>query len=389
MREGLGQLSDFFVRLFSELRRSLLETVGLFNQGDDRLTGMLAGFLTQIIVSLLLLLLFWGAYWLLSRAMRAVVARSRISREAVSPLRMALRYALSLLALLSVMSQFGISPFVTTNVAQGALIAFVFYIGWLVLNRLLTNTAKRYRLDGSIEQLLRNVVSVVLMAFGVAAVLAQFGIQILSVIAGLGIVGIAVGFAAQETLSNFIAGVTLLVERPFRIGDWVEINGQTGKVREITLRTTRLRSRDNVVMAIPNSSVASSDIVNYSAGGPLRVRIPVGIAYKESAKRAREVMLPVIRANEMIMTRLGLGPTVLMSELGDSSVNLDIFYWIEPDHIDVQPRISAEILEACKEALDDAGIEIPFPHLQLFIDEAKGLKSLVEPLYTERVQGQA
>ena len=389
MREGLGQLSDFFVRLFSELRRSLLETVGLFNQGDDRLTGLLAGFLTQIIVSLLLLLLFWGAYWLLSRAMRAVVARSRISREAVSPLRMALRYALSLLALLSVMSQFGISPFVTTNVAQGALIAFVFYIGWLVLNRLLTNTAKRYRLDGSIEQLLRNVVSVVLMAFGVAAVLAQFGIQILSVIAGLGIVGIAVGFAAQETLSNFIAGVTLLVERPFRIGDWVEINGQTGKVREITLRTTRLRSRDNVVMAIPNASVASSDIVNYSAGGPLRVRIPVGIAYKESAKRAREVMLPVIRANEMIMTRLGLGPTVLMSELGDSSVNLDIFYWIEPDHIDVQPRISAEILEACKEALDDAGIEIPFPHLQLFIDEAKGLKSLVEPLYTERVQGQA
>ncbi len=389
MREGLGQLSDFFVRLFSELRRSLLETVGLFNQGDDRLTGMLAGFLTQIIVSLLLLLLFWGAYWLLSRALRTVVARSRISQEAVSPLRMALRYALSLLALLSVMSQFGISPFVTTNVAQGALIAFVFYIGWLVLNRLLTNTAKRYRLDGSIEQLLRNVVSVVLMAFGVAAVLAQFGIQILSVIAGLGIVGIAVGFAAQETLSNFIAGVTLLVERPFRIGDWVEINGQTGKVREITLRTTRLRSRDNVVMAIPNASVASSDIVNYSAGGPLRVRIPVGIAYKESAKRAREVMLPVIRANEMIMTRLGLGPTVLMSELGDSSVNLDIFYWIEPDHIDVQPRISAEILEACKEALDDAGIEIPFPHLQLFIDEAKGLKSLVEPLYTERVQGQA
>ena len=387
MREGLGQLSSFFVRLFSELRRSLLETVGLFNQGDDRLTGMLAGFLTQVIVSLLLLLLFWGAYWLLSRALRAIVARSRISREAVSPLRMALRYALSLLALLSVMSQFGISPFVTTNVAQGALIAFVFYIGWLVLNRLLTNATRRYRLDGSIEQLLRNVVSVVLMAFGVAAVLAQFGIQILSVIAGLGIVGIAVGFAAQETLSNFIAGVTLLVERPFRIGDWVEINGQTGKVREITLRTTRLRSRDNVVMAIPNSSVASSDIVNYSAGGPLRVRIPVGIAYKESAKRAREVMLPVIRTNEMIMTRLGLGPTVLMSELGDSSVNLDIFYWIEPDHIDVQPRISAEILEACKEALDDAGIEIPFPHLQLFIDEAKGLKSLVEPLYTERVQG--
>ncbi len=377
MREGLGQLSGFFVRLFSELRRSLLETLGLFNQGDDRLAGVVAGFLTQVVVSLLLVLLFWGAYWLLSRALRAVIARSKFSWEAAAPLRLALRYALALLALLSIMSQFGVSQYVTTNVAQGALIAFVFYVGWLVLNRLLSNASRRYRLDGSIEQLLRNVVSVVIMAFGVAAVLAQFGIQILSVIAGLGIVGIAVGFAAQETLSNFIAGVTLLVERPFRIGDWVEINGQTGKVREITLRTTRLRSRDNVIMAIPNASVASSDIVNYSAGGPLRVRIPVGIAYKESAKRAREVMLPVVRANEMVMTRLGLGPTVMMSELGDSSVNLDIYYWIEPDHIDIQPRISAEILEACKEVLDDAGIEIPFPHLQLFIDEAKGLKSLL------------
>ncbi len=103
--------------------------------------------------------------------------------------------------------------------------------------------------------------------------------------------GIAVGFAAQSTLSNFIAGITLLIERPFRIGDWVNINGQDGKVVKIALRTTWLRTRDNIFAMIPpNDSVASSDIINYSAEGITRLSFMVGIAYKESVAHAREVI---------------------------------------------------------------------------------------------------
>lgn len=380
----MAEVSSFFSRLLPELWRSLREAFGFFSSGDDEVASVLAQFLTQLIVSLLIVVIFVSVYWLLRATLRRFFVRLRIRRDISRPLLMGLRYMTALLAILAVMSQFAISAETSTNVAQAAMIAFLFYVGWLVGNRVLLNAAKRYELDPSIEQLLRNMVSVVFIAFGFAAVMAQFGVQILSVVAGLGIVGIAVGFAAQDTLSNFISGITLLIERPFRIGDWVEINGQVGKVKEITLRTTRLRTRDNVMNSIPNASVSSSAITNFSAGGPLRVRIPVGIAYKESAREAREVMLPIVKAHERVMTRLGLGPSILMEELADSSVNLTIFYWIEPDHIDVQPRISAEILESCKEALDAAGIEIPFPHLQLFIDEAKGLKGMMEPFYALR-----
>ena len=219
-----------------------------------------------------------------------------------------------------------------------------------------------------------------LMGLGaLLVILAQF--DVVSIVAGLGIVGIAVGFAAQSTLSNFIAGITLLIERPFRIGDWVTINGQDGKVVKIALRTTWLRTRDNIFTMIPNDSVASSDIINYSAEGATRLNIPVGIAYKESAKAAREVIMPVLRAHPEALQSAGMEPRVLMESLGDSSVNLKAQVWITPDNLDVQPRIMAEILEQIKEALDAAGIEIPFPHLQLFIDDAKGLKPVVEPLY--------
>lgn len=138
--------------------------------------------------------------------------------------------------------------------------------------------------------------------------------------------------------------------------------------------------RNNVVTSLPNASVASADIVNLSAGGPMRIGLPVGIAYKESARRARDVLMPIVERHELVLAGEGVSPAVLLEELGDSSVNLTIYYWIAPEQIAVSPRISAELLEGAKEALDDAGIEIPFPHLQLFVDEARGLLPVVETL---------
>ena len=197
----------------------------------------------------------------------------------------------------------------------------------------------------------------------------------MSLVTGLGVVGIAVGFAAQDTLGNFIAGTTLLVERPFRIGDWVQVNEQVGKVREITLRNTRLVTRDNVYTSIPNSAVASSEILNFSAGGPLRLTVELGIAYGESVEAARAVLVPVMQQNEKIMQRPL--PLVRVDELADSSVNLQLIFWIAPSEIATEPGLRAAILEASKVALDEAEIEIPFPHLQLFIDGAKALEPLL------------
>ncbi|MCK8515350.1 mechanosensitive ion channel family protein [Methylonatrum kenyense] len=369
----------FFSELLGALRRSLIDTFGVFETGETDLATLAASWLSQLIVSVILISIFLLAYLGIRRAMRAMLLRIGLSEQVFNPVFIGLRYVFFLLTALAIMAQLGVSPDLLKAVARAAMIALMFYVAWAVVTKILITMLQRYQLDPSIEQLMRNVVSVLIVAFGIVTVLAQFGFDILSVVAGLGIVGLAVGFAAQSTLSNFIAGITILLERPFRIGDWVRIHEQDGKVMKIALRTTWLRTRDNVFTMIPNESVASSDIINYSTEGPIRVRMTVGIAYKESIAAARAVILPILEAHEDVLALPDMMPSVNAAELADSSVNLRMSYWIQPYNIDRQPRINAQLLESIKEGLDAAGIEIPFPHLQLFIDDAKGLAPVLEP----------
>ncbi|MCR8913380.1 mechanosensitive ion channel family protein [Marinobacter panjinensis] len=372
---------SFAAAVAEQLRQNLGEAL-LAVTGEDAEWGEFAAqLLSQLVISILYLALFIGAYLLLTGTIRLVIGKQRAQQPFFSQVRSGARYLAGLGALLVILAQFGASPEFLKAMARAGLMVLGFFVAWMIVGRLMKEGVTRYRLDPSIRQLVENLFSVLAGTLALVTVLAQFGFDVLSIIAGLGIVGIAVGFAAQSTLSNFIAGITLLIERPFRIGDWVTINGQDGKVVKIALRTTWLRTRDNIFAMIPNDSVASSDIINYSAEGATRLNIPVGIAYKESAKAAREVLMPVLLGHPEVLQAAGMEPRVLLKSLGDSSMNLEVKVWITPDNLDVQPRIMADILEQMKEALDAAGIEIPFPHLQLFIDDAKGLKSIVEPLY--------
>ena len=368
-------MNAFFLNLWNDLRNSLLSTFGILKPDETNTAEFFATFASEMLASALLLLLFVGVYRLLRAALRFLVRRFRLGREVSRPLAAALRYVVVLFALLAILSQWGVPANLTGHIARAAAMAFLYYLGWLVGLRAITHALARYELDPSIVQLLRNVISVVFAALGGASILSQFGVNVLSLVTGLGVVGIAVGFAAQDTLGNFIAGTTLLVERPFRIGDWVQVNEQVGKVREITLRNTRLVTRDNVYTSIPNSAVASSEILNFSAGGPLRLKVELGIAYGASVEAARAVLVPVMQQNEKIMQRPL--PLVRVDELADSSVNLQLIFWIAPSEIATEPGLRAAILEASKVALDEAGIEIPFPHLQLFIDGAKALEPLL------------
>lgn len=372
---------SFLSQLIDALRKSLDDTFSVFGTNEEALENLVAVGVTQLLVSLILITIFLSAYLVVRKALSALISRFKWGAQLQGPLVIGLRYMFFLLTALAIMAQLGVQPELLAAAARAAIIALLFYLAWALVTRVLLTLLERYELDRSIEQLLRNVVSVVIVAIGIVTVLSQFGVDILAVVAGLGIVGLAVGFAAQSTLSNFIAGITLLIERPFRIGDWVRINDQEGKVMRIALRTTWLRTRDNIFTMIPNDSVASADIINYSTEGPVRIRIPVGIAYKESIKAAREVIMPVLEAHERVLDEEGMQPRVVATELGDSSVNLVVLYWVSPENFDVQPGISAQLLEGIKEALDAAGIEIPFPHLQLFIDDAKGLKPVLQPLY--------
>lgn len=373
--------SNFFEEVWQQVQRNLTDSgdaLGLSQVDWFTLTTYALG---QLVVSALLLAFFGVLYLCLSKLLDLVTGKVRASAASASHLQTGLRYLFLLFTALAIMAQYEISADALKASARAGFMALGFYIAWLGLSRMLKEGLNRYQIDKSIGQLVKNMLSVVMTLFAAVTVLSQFGFDVISIIAGLGIVGIAVGFAAQSTLSNFIAGVTLLIERPFRIGDWVKINDQEGKVVKIALRTTWLRTRDNIFTMIPNDSVASSDIVNYSAEGPIRVRLSLGIAYKESARAARDTIMPVLLNHPKIIQSDDMTPIVRMVGLGDSSVDLVALAWIQPDDIDFQPGISAELFESIKEALDAAGIEIPFPHLQLFIDDAKGLKPIIEPLY--------
>ncbi len=372
-------MTEFVRTVWSELRGSLGESFSLV-RGDGVAALDVEALTVRLLVSLLVVLLAWLVYGVARRTLAWTLRRTHFPETARGPLFLALRAVVAVLASLAVLGQFGVSSVLLGDVALAVIFAFAFYLVWWTGNRLLLVAVDRAGLDRSLRQLLRNVLAVTVAAVGFVMVMDQFGVNVLAAITALGVVGIAVGFAAQETLSNFIAGVTLLIERPFRLGEWVDLGGKVGRVEGIRLRTTLIVDRDNVHTIIPNAQVAAGQIVNLSGGGPLRLRIEVGIAYKESAAQARDVLLPVLRGHPEILRGGRYEPTVLVTGLGASSVDLAGFVWIPPEKIAVQPRISAELVESVKEALDREGIQIPFPHLQLFIDDAKGLAPVLAPL---------
>lgn len=147
----------------------------------------------------------------------------------------------------------------------------------------------------------------------------------------------------------------------------VQTQGQYGEVQTITLRTTRIRTPDNTYVVIPNRQIIEDVLVNHSMYGETRVRVPVGIAYPEDVSHARDALLDAVSKVDGVADEPA--PTVVVTELGDSSVNLETRVWVHD--AEDEKATFVRTLEACKAALDDADIEIPFPHLQLHVDQVQ------------------
>ncbi|MBT8131775.1 MAG: mechanosensitive ion channel [Gammaproteobacteria bacterium] len=218
-----------------------------------------------------------------------------------------------------------------------------------------------------INLLVDNVAHYAIIILGVIMALSQLGVNVAAALAGVGVVGIAIGFAAQDSVANIIAGILIFWDKPFVVGDWVETEGEYGKVTNITLRTTRIRTPQNTYIVVPNKRIIDEVLENFSKHGELRVDAVIGIAYKEDIPKAREVLLEAIRAVDGVLE--DPAPDVVVSELAGSSVNLTMRAWV--DSADDKRRVFFKLNEAGKIALDDAGIEIPFPHLQLFVDNVQ------------------
>lgn len=259
---------------------------------------------------------------------------------------------------------------ILANVLEAAL----YFVILFFLYRLIDRTLQRVfdhsnRIDAGVEGLLMKSYRVVALTFIGAMVLSSLGINITALVAGLSIAGIAVGFAARDSLENFIAGVTILLDKPFKVGDYIVIEDHYGQVDEITLRSTRIRSVRNEVMVMPNTQMITQHVVNHTKQNTLRIDIDFGIAYKEYPADAREVVLKTVEGDDRVLTRPD--PTVVVNGMGDSAVTMQLRFYIRDPSEEVKMRW--EYTEKVREALREADIEIPFPHRQLYLDEARGL----------------
>ena len=218
-----------------------------------------------------------------------------------------------------------------------------------------------------IDLLVGSIYRYALAAFALVMALSQMGVNVGAAIAGLGVAGVAVGLAAQDTLANTIAGFTIFWDKPFVVGDFITVSGQYGMVKDITLRSTRIRTPRNSFVVIPNKRIIDEVLENDTTDGELRVDVPIGIAYKEDTEAARSALLDAVRGVEDVLD--DPEPAVVVESCGDSSVDLVVRVWIR--EAQTRQGVHFAVMEAAKRGLDAADIEIPFPHLQLFWDDVR------------------
>ena len=255
------------------------------------------------------------------------------------------------------------------NVA-GAIVVLVggFFVARM-MRRAVHKGLERTALDRTLVPFAANLVYYGLIAVVLVAVLGLFGVPTTSIVAMIGAAGLAVGLALQGTLSHFAAGVMLLVFRPFGVDDYVEVGGQEGKVLEIGLYASVLETADRVRVIMPNSSIWSDTIRNYTASPIRRNDIPVGISYGDDINRAKSAILKILRDDPRVLE--DPAPEVRVVGLGDSAIDLRaVPYCRSEDYWELR----WVLIQRIKESLDDAGVSIPFPQrdVHLYPSEQAG-----------------
>ena len=240
-----------------------------------------------------------------------------------------------------------------------------------------TNFIKRMMTQGNIDETLvrfvGNLSYVALLAFVIIAALNQLGIQTASFIAVIGAAGLAVGLALQGSLSNFAAGVLMIIFKPFKVGDFIEGAGVAGSVEEIQIFATQLVTPDNKTVIVPNSKIMGNNIVNYTAKGTRRVEMVFGIGYGDDIDKARSVIERIIGQDGRVLK--DPPPAVVVAELADSSVNFKVRVWTT---VDDYWGFYFDTTEKVKKQFDAEGISIPFPQHDIHMYEHKAVESQAE-----------
>ncbi len=324
--------------------------------------------------SLAVLLVTCLIWWIVKRIIRLLDRRLQkypffqSNPQTIHSLQRILFYALVAILLTYEARLFGL--ILLENVIQAILIILaavpakdMLIVGLTYLeNRIADRTATK--VDDIIFDLLNRFSGAILYVTALILALDVIGINVMPFIAGAGVAGIAIGFAAKDTLSNLIAGILLIIDRPFEIGDRIEVwsaprgSASWGDVVDIGLRATRIKTTDNIVIIIPNNEIMKRDIVNYtSITAKIRVRVNIGVAYEADIRKAKDIIIEVAR--QMKWAADIPAPKVVVRNFGESSVDLQLRIWIK----EARRRMDtiSFVIDNVKEAFDLAGIEIPYP----------------------------
>ena len=239
----------------------------------------------------------------------------------------------------------------------------IFIIGRLIisfLNKMVARILQRRKVDAGVQSFVRSLVNILLMILLVIAVISKLGIETTSFAALLASAGVAVGMALSGNLQNFAGGLIILIFRPYKVGDWIETQNESGTVREIQIFHTILTTADNKTVYIPNGSASSGVIVNYSHEETRRVDWTVGVEYGEDYARVEEVARRIVAAEKRILSTPA--PFIALDALDASSVNVRIRVWVKnSDYWGVY----YDVQRAIYEEFNKAGIGFPFPQLTI------------------------
>ncbi len=241
----------------------------------------------------------------------------------------------------------------------------LYAIAYLIVQPLISRTMDRANIDDHARKPLLKITWILLLLgiFAVMFAIAGFGnlLTSLSTIAAAGT--LAIGFAMQNVIKNFVSGVFIFLERPFRIGDWIEWEDFSGLVTDINLRVTRVKTFDNEMLTVPNSTLTDNVLKNPVSNDKLRVKFVFGIGYDDDIGRATEIIIEEAKAHNMILN--DPEPSVRLTELGDNSVGLQSRFWIqEPARSDFV-KARSDYVTAVKKRFDQEGIEFPYPQREL------------------------
>jgi len=237
--------------------------------------------------------------------------------------------------------------------------AAIFFIGKMLARTIADFLRKPMDKSGMAPMLVNFLSNMIYAALLIAVSLAaidQLGINITSLLAIVGAAGLAVGLALKDSLSNFAAGVMIIIFRPFKIGDFINAAGTAGVVDEIGLFCTLLHSPDNQRIIVPNSAIINGNIVNVNTLGTRRIDLVVGISYDDNIAQARDIILGLIDADPRILK--DPEPVVAMAEMADSTININVRPWVKAEDY---WTVRADLLEMMKLSLEQAGMSIPFP----------------------------